>query len=1743
MPGTIDNNSTYSGCGGGYLTEGAHVACIEDDEDQYGGGGAGGISGGVGGSKEGLNCAQGRRGGFGYGGGGLARDSGGGGGGYSGGGAGGSASGGGGGGSYVNTTYTNDYTVTVEAYSDLPESGYFVLRFESSNSYTISTSANCVDNNTITLELDENGEAVLLPHQLDNGSTGSCDFLFLSLDITNQLRIFDCDDLGNQSVLLLIYAHQPNGASNLNDFVGGSLCATQIKVEDNIAPFAVCLPLIFRELDANGTASVSPQSVGLTSFDNCGIQSYSLDKETFDCSNLGPNTVTLTVEDNAGNTSSCTATVNVLDLTGNVCCDAPEAQCQNKTVVLDNDGTVSITPQDINNGSTAECNVATLSLDINTFDCDDIGTNIVTLTVEDDESNTGSCAATVTVEDNEAPTAICQDFTVTVMNNTGVANITPGDINNGSSDNCSISSITLSVYSLYCSNSLGDNIVTLTVEDYDNNTATCTATVTVIDTQNPTVNCRDAVKYLSDNGTASIEIDDVKNYAYDFCGVASEELSQTDFNCDNLGANDVILTVIDASGNSKSCTSTVTIFDGDNPTIDCINQTVYLDDSGQVNITVDMLYSNAADNCGIDYVTVSEDAFNCDNTGLNILQVTAHDNSGLEMDCLVQLVVQDELPPIAICQDMMVYLDASGEVSIDVNDIDNGSSDNCGIDNFSLDISTFYCNDVGNNAVVLTVEDDHNNIATCSAIVTVVDEVPPTALCKDIDVYLDVNGIASFTASDIDNGSSDACTYGSSVNGIASYELSSYSFDCDAPPTNTVTLTVTDGSGNSNVCLSEVTVYNTIPPTIVCRDYTAALDASGALSVLPSELYASLTSNCSGALVELSQSTFDCLDVGTQSITVSASDAWANVSSCTSTLTIEDVTPPTALCQDITIALDFTGLYYVIPSVVDAGSSDECGVGIMTLSQSSFSCEDIGQNTVTLTVRDFAFNTSTCTATVTIVDNLKPTAICTPTYNVYIEDESVILDHTNIATYTNDNCSIASYTLSQSTFDCADVGTTQDVVLTVTDVNGNSNSCTSTVIINDNVIPVPVCQDITVMLDENGIGDFSENSIDNGSYDNCGFSVYSFSQSTFDCSDIGEVYVTLNLVDFDGKYASCTQQVTVVDGVPPSALCQDVNIVLDEEGDATISEEDIDAGSSDACGINSISINNTDFNCSNLGANTTVLTVEDVDGNISTCTAIVTVLDNQSPTASCKDIDVILDADGIANPAPIEADNGSYDNCSIISYSLSQTTFDCTQESGAIDVVLTVTDESGNSSSCNLVVNVYDDSSPIALCKDITVELGSLGEGGFTQETIDNGSYDNCEILTRVYSQNYFTCSDIGQKTVQLDVIDFSFNQSSCTATVTVVDEIPPTIYCLDKTVYVGANASYHLQESDVYDATLSYDNCSILSVDFVASMYTCNDVANVYPIAVTVTDQSGNSSSCISTVSIEADSSLPGAWESEDIGNNPIDNIYGFDPCSTNGEFSLVGSGNNVMSSTTDNMAFVFQSLCGDGSILAKIESISSNGYGGLTIRETTEAGAKQTAIFSNLSNILRHEVRYTTNGIKQVSSFYKSSPVWLKLERQGNWIFAYCSSTGHNFQYVHGVYLPMQTCIEIGLASFTFMPSTQTEVVFSNVTVTGNENMTNTGNETLTSHLSSFTSHSLPLTFNIFPNPTGDKFRLQLSAPIDASNVLELYDALGRLVDTKVLAIGQQEVDWDVHSLPQGAYWLKIMQNNWIQKIVITR
>ena len=282
------------------------------------------------------------------------------------------------------------------------------------------------------------------------------------------------------------------------------------------------------------------------------------------------------------------------------------------------------------------------------------------------------------------------------------------------------------------------------------------------------------------------------------------------------------------------------------------------------------------------------------------------------------------------------------------------------------------------------------------------------------------------------------------------------------------------------------------------------------------------------------------------------------------------------------------------------------------------------------------------------------------------------------------------------------------------------------------------------------------------------------SDENYGCIDTGVHMVTVYAMDPSGNVDSCASTVTIFDTVLPAPVCSDTSIYLDVLGQFTIDSSYINGGSSDACGIATITLSRYFFDCSDTGVNQVTMYVTDVNGNIDSCSAFVTVYDTTSPIAVCMDTTVYLDATGNISIDSSFIDGGSTDPCGI--HVLSQSDFNCSNL-GPNNVTLYVFDQNGNTDSCNAIVTVLDTIAPIVVCTGITVYLDSTGNVMLDSNAIDNGSSDACGIDSMYLSINTFSCLDTGQNSVTLYVVDESGNIDSCSSFVRVVDTIVPYIY------------------------------------------------------------------------------------------------------------------------------------------------------------------------------------------------------------------------------------------------------------------------------------------------------------------------------------------------------------------------------
>lgn len=167
---------------------------------------------------------------------------------------------------------------------------------------------------------------------------------------------------------------------------------------------------------------------------------------------------------------------------------------------------------------------------------------------------------------------------------------------------------------------------------------------------------------------------------------------------------------------------------------------------------------------------------------------------------------------------------------------------------------------------------------------------------------------------------------------------------------------------------------------------------------------------------------------------------------------------------------------------------------------------------------------------------------------------------------------------------------------------------------------------------------------------------------------------------------------------------------------------------------------------------------------------------------------------------------------------------------GENTVTYTVYDACGNSHSCEFIVDVVDNTAPVAVCQQFTtVALTYDGYAEVFAQSFDSGSYDDCRLdfmeVKRMDDgvgcdladgnewKDYvtFCCADVGNTvTVLLRVWDINNNSNTCMIDVEVQDKIAPIINCPEDQE-VSCDFFYELDNLDAYfgEAT-AYDNCNV---------------------------------------------------------------------------------------------------------------------------------------------------------------------------------------------------------------------------------------------------------------------------------------------------------------------------------------------
>ncbi|MCF6307906.1 MAG: PKD domain-containing protein, partial [Flavobacteriaceae bacterium] len=1036
--------------------------------------------------------------------------------------------------------------------------------------------------------------------------------------------------------------------------------------------------------------------------------------------------------------------------------ELPNAICMDIIVLLDSNGNATITADQLNNGSGDSCGTATLSISNSTFNCSNLGENTVQLTITDSNGNTSTCNAIVTVKDEINPIVITQNITVQLDSN-GNGLITTALVNNGSSDNCEIASMSLDKTTFDCSN-VGDNTVILTVIDTSGNEATATATVEVLGVQaafttDSNAVCRNIVINFTDTSTASGS-ETITSWLWDFGDGNTSSVQNPSHSYGIPNVYVVSLTTTSSNGCESTTSTSITVHPpiADftlTPEIGCETpHTVFFTDlSTQPDIWLWEFgdgSTSTAQNPVHNYTTYG--------------------------DFPVRLWVQDTIYGCSDIKERLVKVaavqtnftlngttNAFGCGPLDVNFVDTSVIlGNDTIDTWLWDFGDGESSTEQNPTHIYEQPGVYSPTLTTILAITgcinvktsVVQVIGPnidfettstTSGCPPLDIQF--NDLTIFGAPIVawiwDFGDGNTSNFQNPLHQYTSFGV----FD--------VSLTIIDIDGCSRTMIKTafVDTSDNIAPTAICQNMVVQLDANGEVSITTDDIDNGSSDNCGAVSMALDIATFNCTNLGVNTVILTVTDNNGNTDFCTATVTVEDNIDPTwdNAPSDLIVECDGTSdpLGAFATWLTSFSGTDACGTAIITNNSTGLSdnCGATGTETVTFTLTDECGNTITQSATFTIEDTTAPTIVCPMNVDISTDPGVCGAEVDFPMAVALDSC--GSVTVAQTgglpSNSFFPVGVSI-VEFTATDECGNTTVCSFIITVTDNEVPVTVCQDITIQLDELGNASIVAADIDGGSTDNCGVAPISASQTDFDCSDVGDNNVMLTVTDINGNTSTCIAVVTVEDITLPSVICQNITVQLGTSGTVTISGNDVDGGSTDACGIASYVSDINTFDCSNIGDNTVVLTVTDVNGNTSTCTAIVTVEDTTSPELICMNITVELDGNGMATIIPSDVIENLNDACGINTSAVDITEFYCSDIGNPVTVQVFAEDVNGNLTTCYATVTVVDLLAPVLTCPEDQTQ--DPGPGNLFWEVPDffaNGeatTTDNCTDPVEITTQD-----------------------------------------------------------------------------------------------------------------------------------------------------------------------------------------------------------------------------------------------------------------------------------------------------------------------------------------------------------------------------------------------------------------------
>ncbi|TDK48149.1 T9SS type A sorting domain-containing protein [Algoriphagus formosus] len=430
----------------------------------------------------------------------------------------------------------------------------------------------------------------------------------------------------------------------------------------------------------------------------------------------------------------------------------------------------------------------------------------------------------------------------------------------------------------------------------------------------------------------------------------------------------------------------------------------------------------------------------------------------------------------------------------------------------------------------------------------------------------------------------------------------------------------------------------------------------------------------------------------------------------------------------------------------------------VSLSESQFSCQDIGEQSILVTLSKLDGAKKESEILVQVVDELPPTLEWkSAEYNFDLSVGELTFDIEDfIVSPPTDNCGSEGIqvSLSKTSVTCADIDSERvnypiDLDVVVTDASGNTS-------VYPTYAQLTFIESQKVSLTAQGPL-YEGRTVELRLGEELNYDVWEWRK---DLEQVPGEKGSSIIVDSPGRYTavlalengclvSSQSLVVEVEEVPFPAVKEAVNLSLNEQGLAVLAVESLfETWPFDSSGL-SFELSKSEFGCADLGDNTVQLLITGEGGVEWAFEVLVFVEDKIAPILELRDLEIELDLK--LGEASISADDliiSASDNCSELEITLSQNQFDCEDIGKEIVVTVRAEDLAGNVTEANSTISIISlEAEPVTLSGNLefcqgessTLSVNATGdfevvnwtrngtiipnENGTSIEVIESGNY------------------------------------------------------------------------------------------------------------------------------------------------------------------------------------------------------------------------------------------------------------------------------------------------------------------------------------------------------------------------------------------------------------------------------------